>query len=441
MHHEHKEIMPVWGEYVLVVVFLAALAVPGIMVAAGWSVPTSNTENRRLAELPEFAVKTFYTAPFRRSFESYLNDHFGFRNVLVGWHLRMYVKWFKTVPIRGVAVHQTATDQAPTIPTAETPTLPDADEVVQPATNTSQTNTAQPEPQPETLPREHVTIETNAILGKDGWYFYSAGTTIDDYRATQPLSDAELKTIADNIIKTKDDLAAQGIAFYVMAAPDKHTIYGEYMPDIYNRVGPLTRLDQTIQYLEQHTDITIIDPRADLLAAKPASRLYEKTGTHWNEYGAYIGYRALLRAIQKDFPAISIPSIEDFTIKTQIAGGADLAIMLSLQEDLQEEQIKLIPKAPRQAVNASFAFENPNPDPEKSVLAKEITASDLPRLLMFRDSFTNAMAPFISENFSRSVFIRNYPIDQTIVEIEQPDVVVLEFVERQLYDALYIGLK
>ncbi|MDW7659674.1 MAG: hypothetical protein SCM11_21095, partial [Bacillota bacterium] len=53
-------------------------------------------------------------------------------------------------------------------------------------------------------------------------------------------------------------------------------------------------------------------------------------------------------------------------------------------------------------------------------------------LLMFRDSFANALIPLLSESFDRSVYSRAVPLDYSRVESEQPDLVVLEIVERNL---------
>lgn len=430
--------LPASIEWMLIVIFVVMMIVPGVLLLGKWQVTTGDTEKRVLADAPELSWNTWYTASYRRSLESYLNDNFGFRPMLVQWNLKMYVQLFKTVPIRGVAVQQgeLIDDVSPPIVTE---LLPNADTDVvseQPLAADHPPGI----PEPETLPREHVVVETDAIVGKDGWFFFARDNVIDDYRATQPLTSLELQQIAENIIQTRDRLAEQGIEFLMLVAPNKATIYGEYMPDIYNVVGSQTRLDQVQQYLRAQTDIEIVDPRQDLLAAKPDSRLYEKTGTHWNDYGAFIAYQALMRAMQSRDVAVTLPSLNDYTVTTRVAGGADLAIMLSLQNDLQEQQILLQPRTSRQAAGASINFTEPNPNPEMKTIAKEVAGSSGPRLLLFRDSFSNTLIPFISEQFSRSVYVWSYTIPQEIIDAEKPDVVVLEFVERNLFEALYNGL-
>ncbi len=426
-------------EWTLIALFIVMMVVPGIMLLGRWQVAVGNTEKRVLVDVPPFHWSTFYTAPYRRSIESYLNDNFGFRPLLVQWNLKLYVQVFKTVPVRGVAVQQGTTVDNGAVPTTVTEVLPNAEDQAM----SEQPLAADQQPavsEPETLPREHVVVQTDAIVGKDGWYFYAQDNVIDDYRATQPLTNPELQQIADNLMATRDRLANQGIDFVVMVAPNKATVYGEYMPDIYNVVGSQTRLDQIQQYLRTHTDIEIVDPRQDLLAAKSDSRLYEKTGTHWNDYGAFIAYQTLMRQAHSFIPSLAIPSLSDYSITTRVAGGADLAIMLSLQNDLQEQQILFTSKNTRQAVSSTFDFPEPNLNPEMHVIAKEIPGSTAPRLLMFRDSFSNALIPFISEQFSRSVYVWSYDIPQYIIDAEHPDIIIMEIVERNLFEALGNGL-
>jgi hypothetical protein len=65
----------------------------------------------------------------------------------------------------------------------------------------------------------------------------------------------------------------------------------------------------------------------------------------------------------------------------------------------------------------------------------------LPRLVMFRDSFASALIPFLSEHFSRAVYLWQYNFDPAVVESEHPDVVIEEWVGRKLnvqwpYDAV-----
>ena len=58
-----------------------------------------------------------------------------------------------------------------------------------------------------------------------------------------------------------------------------------------------------------------------------------------------------------------------------------------------------------------------------------------PRAVIFRDSFGSAMIPYLSEHFSRAVYVWRNDFDPSLVEAERPDVVIQEWVGRHLYTA------
>lgn len=401
-------------EVILICLFLSGISVPGLMLLFGVGNKTATDENRVLEPLPALISRNFYSDEFRRSWQEYVNDHFGFRGAMVEWNLRLYVRFFHSVPVRGV-VSATLLDGRTT---EDDP--PDSSHA----------------PDWEGLPRENVFIDQEAIVGRDGWLFYARDAIINDFRATQPFQIAQLEEMARRTTTTEEWLAERGVVFAIIAAPNKQSIYGEFIPDIYDRVGPLTRLDQVQRYFLQHTDLSIVDPRGDLSEAKSWSRLYEKTGTHWNDCGALIAHQSLMRRLQTFFPLLHPPSRGEFTVVRESTAGMELARMLAMGDTLTEERIHLVPYRPRRAVAGTFAFVDPNPSPGRAVVVREVPGSEGPRLLMFRDSFASHLIPFISEQFSRSVYVWSYRVAPEIVESEQPDVVVLEFAERLLYRAL-----
>ncbi len=91
---------------------------------------------------------------------------------------------------------------------------------------------------------------------------------------------------------------------------------------------------------------------------------------------------------------------------------------------------------------------------QKPLIRAQLVASDdgywsemgvndpsLPRLVMFRDSFGYCLIPFLAEHFSFSLFqwawapTTNILVDQEIVNQNDPDIVIIELVDR------YLGLR
>ena len=67
-------------------------------------------------------------------------------------------------------------------------------------------------------------------------------------------------------------------------------------------------------------------------------------------------------------------------------------------------------------------------------LLTERPGPQLPRAVMFRDSFAECMIPFLSEHFRRILYIHLEPEEfhYDLVEREKPDMVIQEMVERKL---------
>jgi hypothetical protein len=56
----------------------------------------------------------------------------------------------------------------------------------------------------------------------------------------------------------------------------------------------------------------------------------------------------------------------------------------------------------------------------------------MPRAVVFRDSFSNALVPFLSEHFERVVWVWDRDVLPEVVLREQPDLVIQEVVGRFL---------
>ena len=65
-------------------------------------------------------------------------------------------------------------------------------------------------------------------------------------------------------------------------------------------------------------------------------------------------------------------------------------------------------------------------------VAHGVEGSGYPRAVMFRDSFANALIPYLSEHFERILYVWDRDVDLALVDIEKPDVVIQEIVGRFL---------
>jgi alginate O-acetyltransferase complex protein AlgJ len=168
-----------------------------------------------------------------------------------------------------------------------------------------------------------------------------------------------------------------------------------------------------------------------LLAAKTQERIYFQTDTHWNDRGAFVAYQQIIDAVRRQVPGTPpVWTRRDFDSVEVLTPGRDLAGMLGLKTVLRELDLRLVPRRPRRARVVDPQGEEPMA--ELGRLVTEIDDARLPRAVVFRDSFASRLVPFLSEHFSRAVYLWQNDFDPDAVLKEHPDVVIQEIVGRHL---------
>lgn len=270
------------------------------------------------------------------------------------------------------------------------------------------------------------------LVGNDGWLFYadvSDGDPLGCYRGTKLFSLKELAKVSHNLESLRSWLEKRHKKLYVFIAPEKVTIYSEYLPEHLRRISNKNRFDQVVEYLKENTNVTVIDPRPSLLSQKSKYVLYYKLDSHWNEIGSFLAYRALIDCIRRDFPGIRPLELEDFNVKWDEGGDRDLARMLMLRDVLHQEAPHLIPKSEtkfreiplhQSSLKGKNLVETENPD------------ESLPSAVIYRDSFFSGMLRYVPQNFRRTYDIWDADPDFNLISKEDPDLVILELTERAL---------
>jgi hypothetical protein len=324
-----------------------------------------SAEKRKLAARPGWPGTTAALWKFPGTFAAWYGDHFGLRARLIRWHALAMYRVFRQSP---------------------------SDKV---------------------------------LLGRDGWLFYADDSSLEDYRSAVPFTTAELERWRSVMETRQDWLARRGARLVIVLACDKYIIYPEYLPAAYRRQGTAYRVDQLADYLAQHSRLTVVSLRQPLEAGKEADRLYHRTDTHWNDRGAYLGYRAMLQAAGVEpLPPTAFRPVD------RITAGWDLARMMGLDDVIAEQDRALEPHTPRRA--RVVEVDRPDPLWNNGRVVLEVDDPKLPRLVVFRDSFGSALVPLLAENFRRSVFLWQYELDVPALEQERPDVVIWLMTSRRL---------
>jgi hypothetical protein len=277
--------------------------------------------------------------------------------------------------------------------------------------------------------------EKSVVIGRDGWLFYKSeskddGPGINDAQGLTPLSDEELSSVIATIKKVHEDLKSRGITLIVTVAPNKSTIYGEYLPINFPQiVGNNTRLDQLVASIPQ--DIVFVDLRKSLADGKSHMHTYQKSDSHWNNYGAFLASKELIEALKPKYHFESM-TLDQFNIEQkEVRGEGDLSSMMAARGIFPELYIGLIPKTSTKFKDFDYGY-------ERGLYSGHIwqqANKKLPRLLMFGDSYRTSMAPFLIPYFSESYimgFSKNYKINYDLLEIAKPSVVIWEVAERYI---------
>jgi hypothetical protein len=272
------------------------------------------------------------------------------------------------------------------------------------------------------------------LKGSGRWLYYADDGGMVDYANAPPMTDGEVGAWREALVRAHEWLQTRRIAYVFMIAPDKHVIYPSYIPATIRRVSHTSRTDQIYDVLAG-TGVAAVDVRPDLVRASATERLFDFTDTHWNDRGALIAYQRLIEAVRAQAP--STPPAwtrADFNAQEVETEGQDLAGMMGLKRVLRELELRLVPTRPRRA----RVVDPPGAAPMEGLgrIVTQIDDPALPRAVIFRDSFASRLAPFLSEHFSRAVYLWQNDFDAEVVLEEHPDVVIQEIVGRHLYEFL-----
>ncbi|MBX7157703.1 MAG: hypothetical protein K1X66_04875 [Verrucomicrobiae bacterium] len=259
------------------------------------------------------------------------------------------------------------------------------------------------------------------VIGEKGWLYTANDDTLLDYQGLLTLSQEELEFFRQTLEERRDWLKKRNCRFLFIITPDKQSIYPEYLPKYLQNRKEETRADQLIKYLKKNSDLEIIDSRLFLKQAKGLGTLFYLTDTHWNKLGAWVIYQQIANFLRKNFPALPPTDLKQFKIENLPFSG-DLSLVLGMSHYFIEKAPQLTP------VTSFRAIEIPNP----AFRVTKIDDPTLPKALVHRDSFFNALIPFTSELFQTATYIWDYKLNTKIVEKEKPDIVILEMVERMI---------
>lgn len=320
---------------------------------------TGSDENRTLAEFPVLSAENLEHFPSQM--DSFINDHAAFRNRFLSLNSRLNLDLFD---------------------------YPDS---------------------------------TQVLKGKDGWYFYTAGSSIADCLGINRYPQPVLEAITAHIQTAADYFESQGIEFLLVLPPSKESVYREYLPDSCRQLSSPTRSEELISYIKEHSNVTVIDP-APCFKENRDYTWYFKTDTHWNDAAGFVTNQMLIEALGG-----TPVSIDDVTVSYLPSGVGDLGKLFHMPASRTDDTLAAI----------SGYYDELEPTREDVNGDGNIThlvtpgAPDPRRVAVYRDSFGYSLSQTLYKYFQYTDFYHWQAFDASMLEEYKPDVVVYEVVERE----------
>jgi hypothetical protein len=355
-----------WPDHALIGLFFLLLFLP--LVDLGLHIdPTSPpSENRLLAVFPQRPDGMAGLKKFQSGWEAYFNDHFGCRKVLVMWHNKLKWSMFHEKNARKV------------------------------------------------------------LVGTGGWMFMSEKWMIEHFCGTRTFTEPELNDWQKLLERRRDWLAQRGIKYLFVLAPDKQSIYPEYLPAWLKDLGGQTKADQFFAHMKAHSTVEVLDLRPALIAAKKSAPVYLKTDTHWNQFGTFVACENIVQTLAHQLPGLVPVAWDSFDRTNRLAVGGDLVDMRGIRISMAESNAVFFTPKPGLPVLETFI---PTGEHAKDLaIAKNPQGNGL--AIIFTDSFGRGWIPFLSYQFGEADFFWQYHVDGPLVERRKPVVVINEMLER-----------
>ncbi len=269
------------------------------------------------------------------------------------------------------------------------------------------------------------------LVGENGWLNYTAENNMDYHQNAPAPTGQSIAQSGAALWQLKETLQARGVKLLVVIAPNKETIYPQYVSAGLPLLGEKSGSDQLVEFFHtRNADDLLLDLRPALKTASATDQVYYKTDTHWNDMGAYIAQREILLRMQANFPSVQPYPLKRYNYPSVGAQRMDLTKILGLTA-AGEELFSLKPKFKAMAKYSALTLAN-----GRKVYSSANPDQRLPRVLVYHDSFFSALIPIIGEQLGNALFLPHTVENDFFswLDHEQPELVIFEIVERDLFN-------
>lgn len=299
--------------------------------------------------------------------------------------------------------------------------------------------------------------ETSVIVGDSYQCFFQA--CIDDFTGRNVISSAAATKLTNAVKSKLADIKAKVI---MVVVPDPSTVYPENVPAEYQAATETYRTQFNAAVAAG--GMTVLDLTDALTAHKNDEyKIYQKTDSHWSQYGAFIGYQEIMNIIAQDFPDAAPRTLEHFSFENRWVIGGDMSYYLDImggdyeywtvgertsydsiaKYNLLPEYTNFVKYNIPMPTNATLYWDNSNRSyfdevSDRHTVKNNVATGDLPTAYILRDSFSNQMYDMLNERFSEVSWasLWSYGINTKTINNANPDYVIIICNERVLSDVV-----
>lgn len=255
----------------------------------------------------------------------------------------------------------------------------------------------------------------DVIDGTDGWLYYAE--TLDDYQNRATLTEEQARQVAQTVADMQAYCEARGARFLFTIAPNKNSLYPEHMPARYLQSDSPGNYELVAGYLQEY-GVNYADLFTFLSGQDEV--LYLHTDSHWTNRGAALAHDFLMQTLGLPYTPFG-----EAPYTTENTHRGDLYEMLYPKGTEMEAQ---------QQYEIDFSYVTPPHTAEDILMQTTSEHAQNGRLMFYRDSFGNALHPFLAADFREAVITRQMPYPLT--QVQAGDTVIVEIVERNLVNLL-----
>ena len=278
------------------------------------------------------------------------------------------------------------------------------------------------------------------VFGEDGWYFLG-GEEKRIFEGRENFNTEELDKFQHIWEERLNYLKSKNIKTYWLICPTKHHIYSEKLTNKVRKTPFDSRTVLLTKFLKKNTpDLVVINAVNHLKKLKKSGPLYFKLDNHWNDKAGFEIAKLLLNTLKIDFPLIPTSNLDGYSWKQRLKNDGIHKAALGINE--LSEWVPVIDKRTEFAIPVKkYGFASPKDFPYawKYEMRFHNKSNGKYRILIIRDSFADAIQPFLKEAFEESVFIFDnwkYNLDKEIIETVKPDIILYISLETHLKNFL-----